>query len=155
MKKLSNPWKNAEGYYCFACCPNNEYGLKMEFYEDGEDIVCIWKPDDHYQSWLNTLHGGIQSLMVDEICSWVIFRKLNTSGVTSRLEMKYLKNVSTLDNQITVRARLTKFVRNIAYMDAEIYNEAGEVCTKGSTIYFCAKPEDAKANGMEECVTLD
>ena len=32
MKKIINPWKGMEGYNCFGCAPNNEAGVKMEFY---------------------------------------------------------------------------------------------------------------------------
>ena len=44
MKKIINPWKDLEGYNCFGCAPNNEAGVRMEFYEDGDEIVSIWKP---------------------------------------------------------------------------------------------------------------
>ena len=39
MKKIINPWKGLEGYNCFGCAPNNEAGVKMEFYEDGDEVV--------------------------------------------------------------------------------------------------------------------
>ena len=39
MKKIINPWKDLEGYNCFGCAPNNEAGVRMEFYEDGDEIV--------------------------------------------------------------------------------------------------------------------
>ena len=38
MKKIKNPWIGKEGYFCVGCCPTNEAGLKMEFYEDGETV---------------------------------------------------------------------------------------------------------------------
>ena len=57
MKKIINPWKNMEGYNCFGCSPDNEAGVRMEFYEDGDEIVSIWKPRSEYQGWLNTLPG--------------------------------------------------------------------------------------------------
>lgn len=38
MKKIINPWKGLEGYNCFGCAPNNEVGVRMEFYEDSEEI---------------------------------------------------------------------------------------------------------------------
>ena len=152
MKKIKNPWVDVEGYNCFGCCPDNEMGLKMEFYEDGDDIVSIWDPSMNYQSWINTLHGGIQSLIIDEICGWVLFRKLQCSGVTSRLEVKYLKPVNIKENTLTIRARLVKHVRNIAYLEAEIYNKAGEVCCKGTTVYFCASKEKSIETGLKECV---
>lgn len=80
MKKIINPWKDMEGYNCFGCSPDNEAGVRMEFYEDGDEVVSIWKPRPEYQGWLNTLHGGIQSVLLDEICGWVVFRKLQTGG---------------------------------------------------------------------------
>ena len=52
MKKIINPWKGMEGYNCFGCAPNNEAGVRMEFYEDGEEIVSIWKPRPEYQGWI-------------------------------------------------------------------------------------------------------
>ena len=32
MKKIINPWKGMKGYNCFGCAPNNDAGVKMEFY---------------------------------------------------------------------------------------------------------------------------
>lgn len=56
MKKIINPWKDMEGYNCFGCSPDNEAGVRMEFYEDGDEVVSIWKPRPEYQGWLNALH---------------------------------------------------------------------------------------------------
>jgi chorismate synthase len=38
MRKLKNPWLGIDGYNCFGCAPHNPYGLKMEFYVDGETV---------------------------------------------------------------------------------------------------------------------
>lgn len=80
MKKIINPWKDTEGYYCFGCAPQNESGLQMEFYEEGDEIISFWQPEAKYQGWFNTLHGGIQATLLDEICGWVIIRKLQTAS---------------------------------------------------------------------------
>ena len=82
MKKIINPWEGLDGYMCFGCAPNNPLGLHMEFFEDGDDIVAFWKPQGTYQGWLRTLHGGIQTTLMDELAGWVVLRKLQTSGVT-------------------------------------------------------------------------
>ena len=86
MKKIINPWKGMEGYNCFGCAPNNEAGVKMEFYEDNDEVISIWRPRPEYQGWIDTLHGGIQAVLLDEICAWVILRKLQTTGVTSKMD---------------------------------------------------------------------
>lgn len=84
MKRIINPFLHLEGYNCFGCAPQNPLGVKLEFFEDGEDIVSYWQPTSPYQGWFCTLHGGIQSVLLDEICGWVVMRKLQTGGVTSK-----------------------------------------------------------------------
>lgn len=144
MKKIINPFINLEGYNCFGCAPNNPFGVKMEFYEDGEDIVCHWTPRSEYQGWLNTLHGGIQSVLLDEICAWVLMRKLQTAGVTSKMETRFLKPVSTNDSQITLRAHITEQKRNIIIIDATLENSTGEICSQSRCTYFAFPQEKAK-----------
>ena len=67
MKKITNPWTGLKGYNCIGCAPDNPFGLHLCFYEDGDDIVSKWHPSANYQGWLNTLHGGIQALLLDEV----------------------------------------------------------------------------------------
>ncbi len=151
MKKILNPWINKEGYFCFGCCPTNPYGVHMEFLEDGDDVVSLWKPSIFYQGWLNTMHGGILSTLVDEISGWVVSRKLQTSGMTTHLDVHYRKAVSTQDPQLTIRAHITEMKRNIALINVTIHNSSGELCVEGQATYFCMNAERARAMGFEEC----
>lgn len=143
MKKIINPWDGIEGYFCFGCAKVNEAGLKMDFYEDGEDIVSIWHPEAKYQGWLNTLHGGIQATLLDEICAWVIARKLQTTGVTSSMETKYMKPIMTTDEYIVIRARIREQRRNIVIVDASIFNKDRQECSKATCTYFTFSKEKA------------
>ena len=36
-----------DGYHCYGCDPNSPQGLRMEFYENGDEIVsvCILVPN--------------------------------------------------------------------------------------------------------------
>lgn len=141
MEKIINPWIGVEGYNCFGCAPRNDFGTKMEFYEDGDEIISIWKPEARFQGWLNTLHGGIQSVLLDEISAWTIARKLQTVGVTSKMETRYMKSVSTEDPHITLRATIQEVKRNIILVEARLYNSAGELCTKAVCTYFTYSPD--------------
>lgn len=144
MKKIINPWLGVEGYFCFGCAPDNEAGVKMEFYEDGDEIVSIWKPEAKYQSWLNTLHGGIQALLLDEICGWVVSRKLQTTGVTSKMETRYLKPVSTEDEYLVLRASIKEQRRNIVTIEASLYNSRQVLCSQAVCTYFTLSQEKAR-----------
>ncbi len=143
MKKIVNPWKGLDGYMCFACSPANPSGLHMEFYEDGDDIVAFWEPNEYTQGWLNTLHGGIQSTLMDEIGGWVIVRKLQTTGVTSRLDARFIKSISTKETRLTIRGRITDQKRNAVFIDAEIYNSMEELCASAKMVYFIVSTERA------------
>ena len=120
MRKIKNPWTGKEGYRCFGCSPDNEVGLKMQFYEDDDDVVCFWKPMERYQGWIDTLHGGIQSTLIDETAAWVVTRKMQTTGVTSKLEIRYLKPIMTTETQITIRGRIRQQQRNIVTIDLSL-----------------------------------
>ena len=42
------------------------------------------------------MHGGILSTLIDEVCGWVVTRKLQTSGYTVQLNVKFRKAVEFL-----------------------------------------------------------
>ena len=139
MKKIRNPYIGLEerGYNCFACCPDNPFGLKMEFYEDGDDVVCHWNPHDNFQGWLKTLHGGIQSTLMDEVGGWLVNRKLQTAGQTTSLAMRYRKPVPTGEGiVIEIRGRIKEMKRNLAFIEATLSYD-GNVCSTCEMVYYC------------------
>jgi hypothetical protein len=52
---------------------------------------------------------------------------------------------------VTIRAKVTKQVRNLAYINAEITNSKGELCNEGEAIYFLMNQEKAKEMGFLHC----
>lgn len=151
MKKIQNPWLHKAGYKCFGCAPDNASGLRMEFYEDGDEVVSIWHPQPQFQGWIDMLHGGIQAVLLDEICGWTVFRKLQTTGVTSKMETRYLKPVSTNDSHLTLRARVWEVRRNLVTLEAGLYSEAGVLCTQAVCTYFTFPKEKAAEMGFHAC----
>ena len=144
------------GYNCIGCSPDNPFGLHLHFFEDGDDIVSKWKPSGNYQGWLNTLHGGIQALLLDEVCGWVITRKLQTAGVTSKMETRYKRPVSTLDTELTVRAHIREQRRNIVVIDATLADSTGTICTEATCTYYAFSKEKAQSDmHFTECRTED
>ena len=148
MKKIINPWLDLvkDGYNCFGCAPGNRYGLKMEFYEDGDDIVSLWKSSDDYQGWLHTLHGGIQSTLMDEIAAWAVARKLQCAGMTTRLDIRFHRPVPTgPDVTVEGRAHVREVKRNLAFIDARI-EYGGEICSEASMVYYCFSREKSASD---------
>lgn len=151
MKKIKNPWLHKNEYHCFGCCPDNPLGLKMEFYEEGDEIISYWHPSENYQGWVGVMHGGILSTIIDEIAGWVVLRKMQTTGVTSKLEVNYRKPILSSSKVIVVRSHISSVIRNIVKIEATIENEEHEVCVSGVATYFTFDKKRATEMGFTEC----
>jgi len=144
MKKIINPYAKLEGYNCFGCSPNNQLGLQMKFYEDGDYVVSNWEPKKHLAGYGNILHGGIQSTILDEIASWVVSVKVKTAGVTATLNVKYKNTVYTDKGELTIRTKLVDQNKKFATIHAELLNSEGNVCSEAEIKYFIFPLEVAK-----------
>lgn len=155
MRKIINPWKDKEGYDCFGCAPKNPIGLHMEFFEDGDEVISFWRPQQHFQGWISTMHGGILATLIDETAAWVIVRKLQTTGVTAKLNIRYKHEVLTTDTQITVRAHITEQKRNLVTVAVTVENGASEVCVEAEAVYFTVSQDKAHELGFTHCDVED
>jgi len=91
-------------------------------------------------------------MLLDEVAGWVVTRKLQTTGVTSKMDVQYLKPISTSAERLCIRARVARLMRNVAFIEGEIYDSQGVVCTKATLTYFCASKQKAKEDlGFEGC----
>lgn len=145
MKKLRNPYNDTDNHNCFACSPTNAHGLCMEFYADGDEVVCEWQPKKQFEGWNNVLHGGVQGVMMDEIASWVLNAIIGTMGVTSNINMRLRKSVYMDKGPVTLRASLKEMQRNIAVIDVKLYDNDKKLCAESEVKYFTFSIEKAIA----------
>lgn len=87
--------KKPEGYNCFACGTANPIGLNLEFYVKGDRICSEITPGKYHVGWADITHGGIVSTLLDEVMSWTILYFKRIFFVTRKMELKYIKPVST------------------------------------------------------------
>jgi len=116
----------------------------MDFTEAGEEIVSSWEPRQHFQGYLNVLHGGIQATLMDEIASWFVYVKLKSAGVTSKAEIRYFKPLFVDHGKLAIRASLGRMRRNLADINVKIFNESSELCSEGIITYFTVSAGKAK-----------
>ena len=90
-RSVPNPFVAIEGYNCFACAPHNDCGLRLRFMSDGQKIWSDWQPDRRYQGYGGVVHGGIQATLLDEVASWALYALVGLAGLTSELQVQYLK----------------------------------------------------------------
>lgn len=153
LQSLTNPWIGTEGYDCFGCNPQNPMGLKMKFHvdTDTDNLLCIFPLNTHNQGWVDTLHGGIQASLMDEICSWQIHYRLGTSGVTSNLNIRYHRPVSTLLPYIIVWVEITNQRRRIIDLHATITTPDGTLASEADATFFCFPPSKGQEMGFAPC----
>ena len=148
MKKITNPFARAaenDAYNCFGCSPANEHGLHLRFWLDGEELVAKWQPKKEYEGWVGVLHGGIQATLMDEAAAWLVFVILKTSGVTTAMNISYIKPVYISKGEITIRARLISTEQRLAYIECTLQDGTGEICAKAEVTYFCFPEKIARA----------
>ncbi len=138
MKKINNPFTGNAGFNCFGCSPDNHHGLKLEFWLNEEDkaIEANWNPMDYLQGYTDVLHGGIQATIMDEIASWAIYVLLETGGVTSKMEIHYLKPVMISNGPITIKAKIKSKRKRFANISVKIFDAKNEFCTEANVQYF-------------------
>ena len=145
MRKIINPFTNLDGYKCFGCSSNNSLGLQMNFFEDGDYIISKWKPKDYLVGYGNILHGGIQSTILDEIASWVVYTRVKTAGVTATLNIKYRNTVYVDKGELTVRAKLIDQNKRFATIHAELFDHKLKLGSEAEVKYFIFPLDIAKS----------
>lgn len=143
-RKILNPYAKLEGYNCFGCSPDNQLGLQLEFFEEGDDVICEWKPKDHFSGYKSVLHGGIQATLLDEIASWTIQVKLKTAGVTANIDLRYKKTVFVDKGNIILKARIKEVAKRLVLVETELFNHNNELSCYGIIKYFVYPEEIAR-----------
>lgn len=135
-KELYNAYADQEGYNCFGCSPDNPFGLKCKFTDEGEYVTCHWQPSENYQGFFNVLHGGIQATLIDEIACWAIFSHVKSAGVTTNMSVRYRKPVYTNAGEIFLRAKVVEQCKRLVTARVELFNSDNELAVEADVTYM-------------------
>ena len=134
-----------DNYNCFGCSPFNEIGLQLEFWENGDEVLAKWKPRNSLEGWHDVIHGGVQAALLDELAGWIVLIKMKTAGVTSELNIKYLKPVHISKGEITVSGKVISSERRLTRISASLFDGEGQECATAELVYFCFPENVARA----------
>jgi len=146
MRKIRNIHlsDDPDQYQCFGCSPHNNFGLQLEFWEDGDELVSYWDPRPILQSYPNVIHGGIQATLMDEIAGWVVYVKCGTVGLTVEMNVKFKQPLCIDLGQITIRGRLALCTKRIATIYAQLIDSSGKICAESELKFFLLSETDAR-----------
>lgn len=96
----------ADDGYCFVCGPKNPIGLKLKFHFNGKSIKTQFTPKKEHQGYLNIVHGGIISTLLDEAMVKLALA-MNIPAVTASIEVR-LRRALNVGETINVEAEILK-----------------------------------------------
>ncbi len=102
---------------CFGCGTQNPEGLQIKSYWQGEEAICVWRPEPRYRGWHKVVNGGILATVIDCHCMGTALaaayraegRPMGSDPVyryaTGTITVRYLKPTPN-DEPVTLRARV-------------------------------------------------
>lgn len=127
--------KNSDpNQWCFACGPQNPFGLKLAFQEENDTYISHFTGQKHHQGYDGIMHGGIVSTLLDEIMARYLYAK-GMTAVTARLEIRYLKP-TPIDVPLTIRGRIVNHKGRIYETEGTIELPDGTITAQGTAKVF-------------------
>ena len=118
---------------CFACGSDNPNGLKLKYVvANAGEAKTTFTPKGHFQSYYDTLHGGIQSVIIDA-CMVHAIRTIGAIAVTGKLEI-YYNHVVTIADPLEVSAKVTSDNHDFFMVEANL-SQSGKIKTKAKGIF--------------------
>lgn len=131
--------------YCYGCGADNDKGLRIKSFWDGDEAVARWKPEPHHCGGTpRTLYGGVIASLID--CHSLNLaiahayraeqRPIGSAPrigyVTANMNISYLKP-APVDRPVELRARVSKLDGRKAWVNCTL-SAAGEICAKGEVL---------------------
>ncbi|MBI4697651.1 MAG: PaaI family thioesterase [Nitrospirae bacterium] len=116
--------------YCFVCGPKNPIGLKLDFHFDGKTIKTEFVPKKEHQGYLNIVHGGIISTLLDEAMVKLALA-MDIPVVTAEMTVR-LRKALNIGEKIIVTAEIKENTKKLLIASAEAVTEDGVVIADAS-----------------------
>ncbi len=129
---------------CFACGSTNPFGLKMEFYTNGEKIVSRVRVAPNYSGLDQLVHGGILATMLDEVMGWGVLHLVGKITLTKSMTVDFLKP-AYVNRELTVESHILELKGDReARMEGFLWNDSRELCARSLGAYALFTAEDMK-----------
>jgi acyl-coenzyme A thioesterase PaaI-like protein len=131
--------------YCYGCGADNEKGLQIKSYWDGEEAIATWRAQPHHCGGSKEIvNGGIIASLIDcHSLNLAIAHAYRSEGrsvgsaprisyVTGNLNVAYLKP-TPIDRPLQLRARITKIEGRKAWVNCTL-SAGGQLCATGEVL---------------------
>ena len=131
--------------YCHGCGADNERGLQIKSYWDGDEAIATWRAQPHHCGGSKGIvNGGIIASLIDcHSLNLAIAHAYRSEHrpigstprigyVTGNLNVTYLKP-TPIDQPLRLRARITKIEGRKAWVSCTL-NAGGQLCATGEVL---------------------
>ncbi|MDA1330168.1 MAG: PaaI family thioesterase [Chloroflexi bacterium] len=135
---------------CFACGVENQHGLQLEFYADGEGgAVCDYVVPDEFESYPGIVNGGIVAAMLDEMAIRAfLVEDPNRLMYTAKLTTRYRKHVPT-QQPLRLTSRATKDRGRRAEAIAQLFGPDGDLLAEAEALMVELDPGELDEMNLE------
>lgn len=135
--------------HCFGCGRNNEQGLQIKSYWDGEEAICNFTPKKYHLAGSGVLAGGIISTIIDCHCvctAMAAFSKSEGRTLESKpfvpyaggfIKIKFMKPIS-ISKPVVFRAKIEEMKGRKTSLTCSVYS-GKSVCCEGEVIAIQAQ----------------
>lgn len=115
---------------CFACGTENNFGLKMTFSSNGEQLRSFLTVPEHTRGWSNLVHGGILATILDEIMSWTAIHLTSHFILTQNINISFKKPIF-IGSQLRATGSIVERDGKTALLSAQIHDDSEALCCLG------------------------
>lgn len=146
-RPIENIYLDYPGYDCFVCSPHHAAGFRLEFFHDPDEDVVVAPVDPRgrgYDGYPGILHGGFQTMLMDETMGWAAMHLAGRIVFTAKLETGFVKPVRTTGTMLA-KARVQKAGKRLIRLEGWLEDAEGEVLAKAEGAFFVPNREEFMA----------
>ncbi|MCG0283805.1 PaaI family thioesterase [Streptomyces sp. PSAA01] len=143
---VSLPWLDEPRFKCFGCSPRNRIGLALQMYrlDDGRLASDITFSDE-YASYPGVVHGGIVSVLVDELMGDLIALDRGLLAFSVTLRTKFLRPLQ-IGAPYRAVARIVREDGGVVHAEADVVSPEGTTHVMANSAYRPISSEQAEGH---------
>ena len=116
---------------CFGCGEKNPIGAKLNFFKLSEKSVgSTFKVPEIWGGWGKIVHGGLQTVLMDEVAGWCVVALLEEACLTINVELQFLKPLY-VENEAEIVGEIIEDQGKDIVVKSYIKDTKGDICTQG------------------------
>jgi uncharacterized protein (TIGR00369 family) len=131
-------------HHCFGCGTLNDIGLQLAFRIREDKVWADLTPTRKYEGYVDMVHGGVLSAMLDEAMSWAI-TAAGDFAVTARMNTTF-KHPARVGAHLRVEGWINEQKRRLIYAEASISDVvAGKIVATAEGAFMRVDETQAQA----------